>query len=154
MKNKKIGIGIAALTALVVSTGFISGVAAYHGDPEAQGPNYSPERHDAMVASIDSGDYDAWVEARGEKGNGRIMDVVNEDNFSRFVEMRELQLAGDKEGANEIRAELGLGQGRMKNGSNKGQGRNNGKRQRSETRGQNQGGSFIDANGDGVCDNL
>jgi len=155
MKNSKLTIGAAALTAVIVTAGFAASSFAYQGDPSVQGPNYSLERHDAITAAFEAGDYNAWLEARGDVGQGKIKDVVNEDNFSKFVEMRELRLAGDIEGANEIRAELGLGQGRMNHGMRGDKGQRGGRGMNEMgTRGQNMNNNFVDANGDGTCDNL
>jgi hypothetical protein len=156
MKNNKLTIGAAALTAVIVTAGFAASSFAYQGDPTVQGPNSTPERHEAMTVAFETGDYDAWVAAKGDVAKGRIMNVINEDNFSKFIEIRELRLAGDIEGANEIRAELGLGQGEMKRGGgegSRGQGSKKGMNRTGE-RGQNANNNFVDANGDGTCDNL
>ncbi len=111
MKNKKTTIGAAAFTTVIVTMGFAASSFAYQGDSTKQGPNYTSERHDAISHAFETKDYDAWVTARENVSKGRIMDIINKDNFSKFAEMRELRLAGDIEGANAIRAELGLGQG-------------------------------------------
>ena len=62
--------------------------------------------------------------------------------------MRNLRLSGDTDGVNAIRAELGLGQG-SRGGNRSGDGIRKG-----NMRGQNAGGNFVDANGDGVCDQV
>lgn len=159
MDNKKLTIGAAALTALVISAGMATSSFAYQGNPEVEGPNFTPERHAEMTAAFEATDYTAWTEARGDVSQGRMMDVVNADNFNLFVEMREARLEGDTDRVAEIRTELGLGQGSMMKGENGhrggGQGSGNGESKGSKgsgTRGQNTGGSFVDANGDGVCD--
>ncbi len=157
MNNKKLTIGAAALTAVIVTTGFAASSFAYQGDPSVEGPNCTEERREAITNAFESGDYNAWVEARGDIGKKRLKDVINEGNFSKFAEMRELRLAGDTEGADALRAELGLGQGSQNHGSRKGQGQGqNGSRrmQNSGARGQNAGGNFVDTNGDGTCDNI
>ena len=41
-------------------------------------------KKEAVKAAIEAGDYDAWVEAVGE--DCPMLDKINEDNFSRFVE--------------------------------------------------------------------
>lgn len=125
-----LGLGAVALTA---------GTYAYQGDPAKFGPNYTPERHEAMQKAFESKDYAAWKAQMGERGAAR---KVTEQNFARFSEMHQLMLEGKTAEANVIRAELGLGQGR-------GQGRGTG-----DNRGQNRGGNFVDANGDGKCDHL
>ncbi len=149
MTNKKITIGAAALVAIIASAGFAMSTFAYQGDPSMEGPNYNEERHEAMLNAFENKDYNAWKEARGDHGKG---DQINEDNFSKFVEMRELRLAGDTDGADALRAELGLGQGMMRHGHGKGQGQGRGRHMSNENRGQNRGGNFVDDNDDGICD--
>ncbi len=159
MNNKKLTIGAAALTAIVISAGMATSSFAYQGDPSVEGPNHTPERHDVMTAAFKATDHSAWIEARGDVSRGRIMDVVNADNFKSFVEMREARLAGDTGKVAEIRAELGLGQGSMVRGKNGHRGGGQGSSNKEskgmrgfETRVQNTGGNFVDANIDGVCD--
>ena len=43
-------------------------VYAYQGDPNVKGPDYSPERHEAMTKAFANKDYNVWKEARGDKG--------------------------------------------------------------------------------------
>jgi len=113
---------------------------AYQGDPTKQGPNYTPERHEVMTQAFENKDYNAWKAQMGDRGATRR---VTEENFARFAEMRQLMLDGKTTEANAIRAELGLGQG-----NGRGMGNSDGQR------GQNRGGNFVDANGDGKCDRL
>jgi len=85
---------------------------AYRGDPEVRGPDYSPERHEQMLDAFENGDYDAWKALMEESGRvSRVLEVITEENFDQFVEMRELRQAGDIEGAREIAEELGLPRG-------------------------------------------
>jgi len=141
------------LAAVVMTAGFAATSFAYQGDPSVKGPNYTPERHTAMEAAFESGNYNAWKELMN--GKGRVTQVINESNFAKFAEAHKLAESGDLAGANAIRTELGLNQGGkghgMKNGGGKGQGRgmNN-----AGARGQNVGGNFVDANGDGACDKI
>jgi hypothetical protein len=115
--NKK----LLAVSALVLGAGVLltttSGVLAYRGDPNVQGPNYSPERHEAMTQAFENNDYNAWKELM--QGKGRVTQVVNESNFARFAEAHKLALGGKTEEAKSIRTELGLG---LRNGSGQGQG--------------------------------
>ena len=145
--------------AVVIMCAFaVSSAMAYQGNYSKQGPAYSPERHTAMTEAMENNDYDAWSELMA--GRGRITQVINAENFSQFAEARRLVHEGDLEGADEIRKELGLrtrdgekaSAGYGKNQDN-GKGQKNGK-MNNENRGQNQGGKFLDANGDGICDNL
>lgn len=97
--------------ALVIAVGTVvavaSSVSAYKGDPQVMGPNCDEETHEQMSQIMENGDYQAWKELR--QGKGRIDEVINEDNFNRFVEMHQLRVEGKDEEANQIREELGLG---------------------------------------------
>lgn len=68
---------------------------------------YDEERHEAVEATLEGGDYEAWVALMD--GRGRVTEVVTEDNFDTFVAMHEAMEAGDMEEAQELREELGLG---------------------------------------------
>ncbi len=152
MKTNKITVGVAAFIAILATAGVVTYSFAYQGDPTKQGPNYSPERHEAMLKAIDSNNYDEWKKLHEEFAPGRgIASRITEENFAKFKEMHNLRLKGDVEGANKIRAELGLGQGRMKHGNGPGK---QGRGGRGMHRGENLGGNFVDNNGDGICDNL
>ena len=153
--NKSIKIG--GVFAVVMATAFtLSSAMAYQGDYSKQGHAYSPERHTAMEEAMNNSDYQAWSELMADRG--RIRQVVNAENFAQFAEARRLGEAGDVAGADAIRQELGI---RTSNGEKvgakygEGQGRNRGNkeghgRMNSETRGQNQGGKFTEANGDSL----
>lgn len=106
---KKILIAVMALV-LVTSMG---AVFAYKGNTElSDRPFYSEERHATMTEIFETGDYDAWVALMSEHSKGRVLEVVNEENFALFVEMHNAMIEGDNDRANELRTELGLGQGR------------------------------------------
>ncbi len=100
-------------------------IEAYRGDPNVQGPNCTAERHEAMTKAFDSNDYNAWKELMN--GRGRVTQVVNEGNFSRFAQAHKLMLEGKTEEAQKIRTELGLG---LRDGSGKGQGQGYGRMSR------------------------
>ena len=128
MKKSAIGIGLLSLSALAVSS-----VSAYRGDPNVQGPNYSAERHEAMTQAFANRDYTSWFNLMSQNTRkGRVVDVVNADNFATFAEAHEKALAGDTEGSVALRAELGLGlrngQGRGQYGQGRGRGNGQGKR--------------------------
>lgn len=106
MKNKIIAFSIFALSVGALIFG-AANASAYKGDPNIQGPNYTPERHEQMTEAFNNNDYNAWVQLM--QGNGRVTQVVNEGNFARFTEMHKLMLEGKTEEANAIRTELGLG---------------------------------------------
>ncbi len=100
-------------------------VGAYRGDPSVQGPNYSPERHEAMTQSFADQDFQAWKEQM--QGKGRVLEVVTAENFSRFAEAHRLATEGKIEEARQIRQELGLGLNDG-NGGRDGAGRGQGRR--------------------------
>lgn len=134
--NKSITIGI--LGAVLLGSGlWASGVFAQN----TVGPNFTTERHAQMTEAFANKDYNAWKNLMGDRGVTR---KVTEANFGRFVEMHTLEVAGKTEEAKKIREELGLGSGRGE-GRRQGQGMH---------RGENKRGSFVDANGDGVCDRM
>ncbi len=134
MKNKYIiASSIVAFAVLLVATTATS--AAFGGD--GWGKNLNPEqkqemqekkaewkaekdaRRAEMQTIMDGGDYEAWKTAVEERQAKRfnILDVINEDNFDKLVEMHNLKQAGDIEGAKAIAEELGLpgiGQGQMR----------------------------------------
>ncbi|MCF7843544.1 hypothetical protein K9M47_01455 [Candidatus Gracilibacteria bacterium] len=118
-KNQKIG---AVLVTLGVVGASLGSVYAYKGNPEVRGPNYSPERHEAMTKAFATNDYNAWKSLMGEKGN--VTKVVNKDNFAKFAEAHSLMEQGKTVEAQKLRQELGLG---MNNGSGKAVGKGMGK---------------------------
>ncbi len=87
---------------------FTQGTFAYRGDPNVKGPNYTPERHEAMLKAFEKKDYNTWKNLMAGRP---ITQKINASNFSKFVEMRNLMLQGKINEANKIKAELGLGQG-------------------------------------------
>jgi len=88
---------------------------AYRGDDSIKGPAYSTERHTIMTEAFANDDYEAWSALMD--GRGRVTSVITAENFSRFAEAHRLAQEGDFEGANQIRAELGL---RIPNGERPG----------------------------------
>lgn len=161
--NKKNTLGATALVAILATAGFAASTYAYQGDPSVEGPNVDTATHEAMTAAFENGDYEPWVANKPNTGKGRMMDVVNNsETFAKFAAIREARLAGDDATADALRAELGLGQGNgagqgqgMKGSGTRGQGAQDGsgtKGSSRETRGQNMGGNFVDADGNGVCD--
>jgi hypothetical protein len=97
---------IMLLATWVLSIFIITWVSAYKWDPTVQGPSYTPERHEDMLNAFETNDYDAWSNLMEWKW--RVTEVINEDNFSKFVEAHNLALQGDLEWSKEIREELGL----------------------------------------------
>jgi hypothetical protein len=132
MKNstKFLG-GTLALAIITIAT--TASAFAYQGDPAIQGPDHSPEREAEMTQAFETNDYEAWKNLMADKG--RVTQVINADNFSRFAEAHKLAEEGRLEESKAIRAELGLGQ---RDGSGKGQGlgdngQKNGSGQRNKT---------------------
>lgn len=143
MINKGIILGVLGLAVVGVTAYGVSAFASQGGMMGQFGPNYTPERHVQMQTAFDNNDYASWKTQMGDRGAARI---VTEKNFARFTQMHDLMLEGKVDEANKIRTELGLGQGQ---GGGRGQGTMNGGQ-----RGQNQGGNFVNADGDGACDNM
>jgi len=79
MNIKTIALSVSMLTAGALLAGVISGTAlAYRGDPNVQGPNYSPERHEAMEQAFENNDYNSWKQLMEQNAHrGRVMDVIN-----------------------------------------------------------------------------
>ena len=154
MKNSnKILVG--SLTVVMMGAFAVSSAFAYQGDYSKQGPDYSPERHSAMEAAMENNDYAAWSGLMADRG--RITQVINAENFSRFAEAHQLAHAGDLDGADDIRAELGI---RTRNGEKvgarhgDGQGEAQGEKQRMN-KGEGQGNGHNRMNNcDGDCGNL
>jgi hypothetical protein len=140
MTKKGMMLGVLGLV-ISGATAYSTGTLAYRGDSSQTGPNYTPERHEQMEKAFENNDYNAWKNLMN--GKGRVTNVINEGNFNRFAEAHKLMEEGKTDDANKIRQELGLGQG-----NKSGQGTGNGQK------GQNRGGNFVDANGDGKCDRM
>ncbi len=144
MKNKAIISGAAGLTSIIAVVGLVFATQAYQGDYSKKGPAFSEDRHEAMTEAFENNDYAAWKELM--PGEGRVSQVITEENFAQFAEAWSLAKEGDYEGAKEIKEGLGLGKmdgrGQMKafhRGVKRGMGMNR---------------NFKDVNGDGVCDHL
>ncbi len=120
MKNKLL-IGLSALVLMGAALVAPRLVNAYRGDPSRQGPNCTPERHEAMTQAFEEKDFDAWKGLM--QGKGRVTEVINRDNFSRFAQAYQLASEGKTEEASQIREELGLGLGNrrgQRNGNGQG----------------------------------
>jgi len=123
MTVKTIVLSVSMLTAGALLAGVVSGSAlAYKGDPNVKGPNYTPERHEAMEKAFETNDYNAWKQLmESNQRRGRVLDVINESNFAKFSQMHELMEQGKTTEAQAIRQELGLGL-RIGSGQGRGQG--------------------------------
>jgi len=124
MNKKALILGSAAL---VLGGLFIipNTISAYRGDPSIKGPDCTNERHQEMEQAFESNDYQAWKNLM--QGKGKVIQVVNEDNFDRFAEAHKLAEEGKMDEAKQIRTELGLG---LKNGSGNGEKQGDGQDQR------------------------
>jgi hypothetical protein len=110
---KKLTMGLMTVGLIVAGTLLATGVAsAYQGNPSVKGPNYTPERHEAMTKAFAANDYTAWASLM--QGKGRATQVINKDNFAKFTEAHNLALEGKTDEAQKIRQELGLG---LRNGT-------------------------------------
>jgi hypothetical protein len=108
MKNKN-KLMMSGLMALVLGLGITSNVFAYQGDFTQKGPNYNKEFESQMIEVMTQGDYEAWKKLVEEKvQRGRVDEVINKDNFSKFKEAWLLAREGKIKEANLIRKELGL----------------------------------------------
>ena len=113
MNKKTIALSVAtAATAAAVTAG---STLAYRGDPNVHGPNYTPERHEAMIKAFENKDFQAWKNQM--QGRGRVSEVIDsQEKFEKFAQAHQLMLEGKTEEANAIRAELGLGNGQGHHG--------------------------------------
>lgn len=132
---KKATLGLSILSIIGLAGLSANAVFAYQGSPNVKGPNYSTDRHTAMEQAFENKDYDAWKSLM--TGNGRVMQVVNKDNFAKFTEAHDLAKQGKTVEAQKIRQELGLGINGagsgcgLQNGSGKNTGRTGGSRKMS-----------------------
>lgn len=103
MKRSKMYL-LASFLGLIVTTLAVSSLVSAQEEP--RGANFDPVRHEAMQEALENKDYQAWKQEVDSRP--RMTDFVTEENFDKFAEMHELMQAGDYEGAEAIRDELGL----------------------------------------------
>jgi hypothetical protein len=118
-RNKLIMSGLLALT---LGLGVSGTVFAYQGDYNKKGPNYSQEFESEMTRVMTNNDYEGWKLLVQDKV-GRVDEVINKDNFSKFAEAWRLAKEGKIKEANVIRKELGL---RTSDGTRNGNGMHRG----------------------------
>lgn len=83
--NKLILASLTGIAVLAIATP----VFAYQGNPEVQGPNYSPERHEAMETVFEKNDFQGWLKLMEGKAL-RLKEVVNSQaKFSEFAKAHE-----------------------------------------------------------------
>jgi hypothetical protein len=125
----KIILGISAMALVLTTSGLVTqSIEAYRGDPAIKGPDCSEERHAEMTKAFETKNYDAWKDLMD--GKGRVTEIVNKNNFSKFAEAHKVAQNGDLEEAKKIRQEIGLGVGQghdknTDNGENRSFGRRN-----------------------------
>ncbi len=99
--NKYLLASLTGLTVLAIATP----VLAYQGNPDIQGPNYSPERHAAMEVVFEKNDYQGWLKLMDGKA-WRLKEVVNSQ--AKFEEFARAHEAG-ADALSQFRADNGLG---------------------------------------------
>lgn len=83
--NKLVLASLTGIAVLAIATPAL----AYQGNPALQGPNYSPERHEAMERVFATKDYQGWLKLMEGKA-GRLKEVVkSQTEFEAFVRARE-----------------------------------------------------------------
>jgi hypothetical protein len=155
MNKNKITIGASILAAVIVIAGAASFSYAFSRGggngffKDGTGKNQNQEEmkaeRTALEQAFTNNDYAAWKTIMEEQKNGmakRLEDFsakINEETFSKISEMKKLISEGKIEEANVIRQELG----EISFGFGNDFGRGIGKHQ-----------GFVDADNNGVCDNL
>ncbi len=85
--NKLILASLTGIAVLAIATPAL----AYRGNPDIQGPNYSPERHEAMEVVFEKGDYQGWLKLMEGKA-WRLKEIVNSE--AKFIEFAKAHVAG------------------------------------------------------------
>lgn len=100
---------MSGLMALVLGLGVSGSALAYQGDFSKKGPNYTPEFEAQITEVMTNKDYEGWKALIEKKvGNKRVTEIINKDNFPKFVEAWKLAHEGKIKEANAIRRELDL----------------------------------------------
>lgn len=106
MRSKKILI-MSGLMALVLGLGISSSAMAYQGDFSKDGLNSDFEAQ--ITEAIINKDYEGWKDLIEERvGKSKMVEVINKNNFSKFVKAWKLAHEGKIKEANTIRRELSL----------------------------------------------
>jgi hypothetical protein len=106
MRSKKMLI-MSGLTALVLGLGISSSAIAYQGDFSKDGLNSDFEAQITEVMT--NRDYAGWKDLMAEKvGKSKMVEVINKNNFPKFVKAWKLAHEGRIKEANTIRRELSL----------------------------------------------
>ena len=136
---KKTHLAAGFMVALLLTVITANSSFAYFGDRDDQNKNFDSERfeqiqlertnhREIMRNAMESGDYNTWKTTLENSPRGvKMLEIINEDNFSKLKEAHQLAQSGDYEGAKAIRDELGLQKGLMR-GTNQRRGMRDGTR--------------------------
>ena len=103
-----------AILGLMITTAVV-GVTSFAATPDATTKADWTAKHQEMKQIMVDGKYDAWNTTMQEKiytmhtRADELESKINQDTFNKLTEAHQLMENGDKEGAQEIREELGLG---------------------------------------------
>lgn len=78
------------------------------GRGDMEGERNNDSNHEAMMATYESGDFASWKALVEERGGGKILEVVNADNFAEFAKAKILQSEGNMDEAKSILDGLGF----------------------------------------------
>jgi hypothetical protein len=109
-KMKKTTIILGAVALVLGGLFSLTGTVSANGETRGKGSEYSRERHEVMVQIFENEDFDAWQEMMQDRD--RFVEMVNEDTFSKLVEVHNLKTEGKIDEARQMREELGLKGGR------------------------------------------
>jgi hypothetical protein len=148
-RNLLLGAASAAATVVIAVPVFAHGFGAGNGAVASEKRGPGPVDREAMHTAIENADYAAWAELVGDRP---VAEQVTAENFALYAEMHQKFQDGDREGAQELREQLGLPERgpkgeRHKRGRGHRQGLRHGLR-------DGEGLRFQDRNGDGYCDHL
>lgn len=65
----------------------------------------NPEQMEAIKAALEAEDYEAWV-AAVEAADGPLSENTSEERYNEMLQVHELMVAGDEEGAHELREQF------------------------------------------------
>ena len=103
MKQNRFYFSVAVL-GLAITTLTVSALAS--ASSETKERFFDRERHLEMAEVFEQGDFESWKAMTSERCLKE--DLITEENFDKFVEMKNYLLEGNYEEAQKIREELGL----------------------------------------------
>ncbi|MCX7589815.1 MAG: hypothetical protein N2Z85_02660 [Patescibacteria group bacterium] len=109
VNNMKKTILTTGVLTLIFGVLLSSKTLAYRGDPNVRGPNCTDSQYQEVQNAIEKKDYNTWKKLMGDKGIARK--INNQDEFNKFIQMRNYMLQKKYDEANKIKTELGLGGG-------------------------------------------